>query len=852
MRSHLQLPLPLLLALRAHLGRHRTPSLITLFAIAASVTLATALEMSTTSVEAELAGTAENLAGAAEVEIVGGTLGVSDELVAVVAAVSGVRIVAPLVTATLRINPDDASSSSVHVLGVDIRNDAAVRSYSPYAVAGESLPLARGDDAMLVSAPLARRFNVRTGDTLSVRLGGRLHRVTIRGILPPRGVAAAYGGDIGVMDVSTLQASMGRKGWLDRIDVVLSPGSSNKEVIEAIRSEIGGRGTVRRSAEHNAWVENALLMLQIIVSALIAVASLVASLVSYGALSWFVDRLTPELALLHAAGLEPQRLRRLLYIDAGLLAALGTGVGMVSGRLLSESFLRGLSWLSTFIQGVELQHLQFRASTLATGAVVGAIVSVVGVLEPARRASHLSPLDTALGVENRTEGQSGGSRKRALACGLIAVASVAAALPTGPPLVRVAAILVAGLAALGIAVDMVLPFALRASGQVLELILPGIGRLIGAGLAARRGRTVLTVACVGAVTAGVTMSLTLTRSAAHTLDGWLENQFNGGVFVTTDHIFSTQPREVISPETVAIIRQAPKVKAVFEEVSEKIIYRGEEALLVAGSMSVLGEYGKLQVVSGNPRTVAAELTNGQVAISERFARHFGTQQGDFVTLSTPKGAHRFRVAGLIRDYAGPAGSLNMDIAVFDKLWPRQGSRDVVFWTVGDPSAVIPAIRNRLTEQHSLVFTYGDGLAHFVTDQIGRLRGILASVALMTALLGAVAISSLMLSSVTTQARDRALVLALGATRAQIRVIKLLEGLLLGLGGGAAGIALGVGASYPIITNVLPEALGWALSFSADPAEFVLLISCLAASSLLASVYPAWIAGDVSLRELSGE
>jgi len=802
--------------------------------------------------EAELAGTAENLAGAAEVEIVGGTLGVSDELLAVVAGVSGVHVAAPLVMATLYVKGDAKSSPRIHVLGVDARNDAAVRSYSGGTTAGGSLALARGDDGILVSAQLAREFNVRTGDNLSVRLGGRPEKLRIRGILPPRGIGEAYGGEIGVMEVSALQALLGRQGWLDRIDVVLSPGSSDTKVIEAIRSKLGDRGTVRHAAGRNAWMENALLMLRIVVSALIGIASLVASLVSYGALSWFVDRLTPELPLLSAAGLEPRRLRRLLYVDAGLLAGLGTGVGMVCGRLLSETFLTGLSWLSNFIQGVELQQLTFRASTLATGAIVGGSVSIAGILGPARRASQLLAPDIALGIDDWTGRRLERRRKRVLVGSLIAVASGAAALRTAPPIVRMAAILIAGLGGLGVGVDIVLPLVLRNSRRVLDLVLPGIGRLIGTELASRPSRAALTIACVGAVTAGVTLSLTLTRSAARTLDVWLENQFSGGVFVTTDHIFSTQPAEVILPETIAAIRQAPNVSAVFEEVSEKIIYRGEETLLVAGSMSVLSQYGKLQVVSGNSRAVAEALANGQVAISERFASHFGTRQGDLVTLSTPKGLRHFRVAGIIRDFAGPAGSLNIDIGVFEQLWPRQGSRDIVFWTRADPAVVIPEIRGRVGDQQSLLFSYGDSLAHFVTDQMWRLRGILASVALMTALLGAVAISSLMLSSVTIQARDRAVILATGATRAQVRVIKLLEGVLLGLGGGAAGIALGIGASYLIITNVLPEGIGWTLSISADPAELILLLFCVGASSLLASAYPAWIAADVSLQELSAE
>ena len=65
MREHPYLPLPLVLALRAHLGRQRALSLVTLLAIAASVTLATGLELGSRSVEAELDRTAQAVAGAA-------------------------------------------------------------------------------------------------------------------------------------------------------------------------------------------------------------------------------------------------------------------------------------------------------------------------------------------------------------------------------------------------------------------------------------------------------------------------------------------------------------------------------------------------------------------------------------------------------------------------------------------------------------------------------------------------------------------------------------------------------------------------------------------------------------------
>jgi len=352
MRLHPNLPLPLLVAVRTHLGRHRALSLITVFAIAASVTLATGLEMSSRSAAAELQRTSQELAGSSQIEVVGGTLGVSDDLLDIVAGVQGVAAAVPFVQATFRVNRTDAAGASIHVLGVDLLADPKIRTYSGEATVEDPLRLLAGTDAIVVSRVLADRLNLRTGDALAVRLGKTPFTLTIRGILLPKGLAEAYGGQIAVMDAYALQRMLGRKGWLDRIDVVVSEGSSVDAVMDAIRAQLGGRATSRRSAAHDTWIQSALTMIQIVVSALMVVAIIVASLVSYSALSLFVDRRLPELALLGVAGLEPRRVRRFLYLDAAMLAALGGGVGLLIGRLLSQAFLTGISWISGFPEGI--------------------------------------------------------------------------------------------------------------------------------------------------------------------------------------------------------------------------------------------------------------------------------------------------------------------------------------------------------------------------------------------------------------------------------------------------------------------------------------------------------------------
>ncbi|HME68798.1 MAG TPA: FtsX-like permease family protein, partial [Myxococcota bacterium] len=797
MRPHPKLPLPLLLAVRTHLGRHRALSLVTVCAIAASVTLATALEMSSRSAEGELQRTARELAGAAEIEVVGGTLGVSEDLLEIVVATPGVSIAVPFVQATFRVDRRDAAGASIHVLGVDLLADPSIRAYAGEATVEDPLRLIAGTDSVVVSRLLAERLNLRTGDALPVRSGKRPLTLTVRGVLSPKGLAEAYGGQIAVMDVYALQAILGRSGWLDRIDVVASKGASVDAVMGAMRAALGGRATVRRSAAHDTWIEGALTMIRVVVSALMLVAIVVASLVSYSALSLFVDRRLQELALLRAAGLEPRRVRRFLYLDAALLAVLGGGVGLLIGGLLSQGFLRGLSWISGFLQGIELQHLEFRASTVVTAAVVGGVVAFGGVLEPAWRATRSSPLDALLGGEDDEDRTSSRWRGLPLALSVIAALCLLTLFAHAPPLARVAAILAAGLIALGLFAHFVLPRLLQWLRSLIEIVFPGVGRLAGASLAARPTETALSFVCVGGVVAGVMISLTVAQSAAHTLDGWMESQFRGGVLVTAGALLSARPEEPISPETVRIIRETPGVRGVFDHVGEQVLYRDEEVLLAAGSMDVLARFGRLPVVGGEPRAVAEAVASGEIAISDQFARHFGVSTGESITLDTPKGARSFRVAGIIRDYAGPAGSLNIDIAVFDELWPRRGSRDLVLWTEGDPETVITQIRERAGGDQSLFFVYGDDLARFASRLLSRFQGILASISIMTALLGGIAVWNLMLSAVTARTRELASLLAMGATRRQVRALTLIDGLLLGVGGGVGGMLLGVCSAYPI-------------------------------------------------------
>jgi putative ABC transport system permease protein len=808
--------------------------------------------MSSRGVEAELVRTADELAGAAQIEVTGGSLGIPDTLLDEVAAVPGVSVAAPFVEAGFRILADPARDLPLYVIGVDLLADPSVRSYSlgqGEASIDDPMRLIAVPNSVLLSYTLAKRLGVVPGDSLAVRFGHKQFKLVVRGVLSPGGVADAFGGQIAVMDVYSLQSLLQRQGWLDRVDIVVKNGHSVADVMQSVREAVAGRATVRPSATRDLWVENVLATLRFIVAALVVVAVIAASLLAYGATSLFVDRRMQELALLRLAGMEGPRIRKLLYMDVILLAVAGCGIGFAFALPISQTFLDVLSGISGFLQNIQIQRLEVRPVAVLAGVGVGLLVALIGVVEPARRAILSPPLEVLIGARGGQTSRTKSTLVGAGSVGLTIVWITLSVVPVGlPPLPRVAALLIVGVLALTMAVWNPLPRLLHSLRPVFEHVLPGIGRLAGASLVARPAQTATTIACVAGVLAGVTISLSLVGSVTRTLDTWTASQFRGGIFVTAGTALTVRAEELISPETLATIRETPGVRAVYDQITATILYRGEEVLLSAGSMGVLANYGHLPLVSGDSSATAQALTRGEVVVSDGFRRRFGVDQGAVINLDTPRGERPFRVAGVIRDYAGPAGSLTMDIATFDKLWPRKGSRNAVLWTEGSSAQVVGEILHRVGDRQTLFLVYGNDLERFATRLLDRFARLLKLVALMTAALGGIAILNMLLGAVAARTREIAILRSAGATRSQVQALILIDGTLLSLFGGFGGILIGLACAYPIVSKIIPAAVGWSLTFSVRIAEIGAIVTGLPIVSLLASYYPAALAARTPIRE----
>ena len=162
------------------------------------------------------------------------------------------------------------------------------------------------------------------------------------------------------------------------------------------------------------------------------------------------------------------------------------------------------------------------------------------------------------------------------------------------------------------------------------------------------------------------------------------------------------------------------------------------------------------------------------------------------------------------------------------------------------------------------FADGEKTSSFVFDQAGSLpprartmvRVFLAALMTVVLLVLAIAganVANLLFAQAVARQREMAVRLSLGATRASLRRLVLLESLLLSLAGGVLGMLLALAATRGLASFHFPAPVPLELSLTLD--SRVLLFSFLASvvCGMLLGMGPAWAASHPRLaRALKGE
>ena len=151
------------------------------------------------------------------------------------------------------------------------------------------------------------------------------------------------------------------------------------------------------------------------------------------------------------------------------------------------------------------------------------------------------------------------------------------------------------------------------------------------------------------------------------------------------------------------------------------------------------------------------------------------------------------------------------------------------------AATVLRLRHEITDADDFTINTQQSVIDALSEATGTLTLFLGSVAGISLLVGGIGIMNIMLVSVTERTREIGIRKALGAKRRDILAQFIVEAVLLSLGGGLLGVA--VGSVVSRLVNEL-ELIGQELNtvFSGDIAALALAVS--AAIGLFFGIYPA--------------
>lgn len=784
--------------------------------------------------------------------------GLSPATVAVVKAVPGVALAAPALEQKTYLavgqnqTPNGPLPPPVTVLGVDPVLEPQVHD-RPLS-GGRPL---RADDVQsaVVTQTLATAERVGVGDTLAVNgaASSGPQIFTIVGIMSGDGSLPDAAGRLIIVPLAAAQSLFDLPG-ITRIDVTIDRGYTADQVTQqleiAIKTEPYLLARTSDTADSLRAETGDFRGTLLLVAAVVLFAG---AFLIFNTLAMTVTERAREVGLLRAAGTTRSQVMSFVLLQALVLGAIGSVLGVVAGVGLAALTL---SWVSA-TGPITLSAPDLSPGSVLLGLLIGIAVTLAASLEPAWRAGRIPPVE-ALRRSPRGGG-AGEARLRWLV--LVFVVLAFAALIAWPKSAESSSTQASGgvgFAGLGgpLLVYGLLLFAVLLMPRVLSPLLRVAGipfrifrneeRLARSSLSRDASRTALTA---GALVIGLAMVVGLGAAAVNVRQigaHWLAETLPGSELLTS--IRPMSPTDPIADEIAA----TPGVKSVSPvglfavglDLGSGTV-RQDAAAIVGSDFQT---DGRLVFVAGGGDRVtafAALDAGGAVIVPASLASSSNIHLGDTLAFVTGETTTRLGVVGIVAhsipgdteeailvgwsDALGPFGASGADFFAVRYADGQESTARAVVDAAALQYALQPSDLDRVRG------TVGDAL-----DRVFRLLDGLALVAVLVAGLGMVNTLSM---SVLERVREIGVLRATGMSSRQVWAMVVMEAGILGIAGALIGALVGllVGALLVALSSG-----GFNLAFDPPWGSILLAVVFGILISVAAALYPAGVASRQSI------
>jgi putative ABC transport system permease protein len=706
---------------------------------------------------------------------------------------------------------------------------------------------AAGPDQVVIDQATARKKHLGVGDQIGVQVYGPVRPFRIAGIAKYSGNVSLGGVTFAIFDQPTAQTLFRKVGQLDAIQVQSKVGVSSARLASEIKPLLPSTATVRDAAAQVKEEKKDLGFITVIKYALLAFAGIavfVGAFVIANTLGITIAQRMREFATLRTIGASRRQVLWSVLLEALIIGAIGSVVGLFLGLLLAK----GLNRLFVAI-GINLPQgtTIFATRTVVVSLLVGTLITVLASLRPARRATRVPPIaavrEGSVLPPSRFERYGPVTSLVVLlaAIALVSLGSLASGLATGPRL-------------LAIGLGVLLLFfgvSLNASRVVRPLanVLGWPAREIGGapGILARDNASrnpARTASTASALMIGLAL-VTFVALFAQGLRAPFEDAVNK-LFVADYAITSSSSFAPISASAGASLAGKPGVT-----VSSPIR---------AGSARFLGSVHDISAVDRNaPKVIHLDWKLGDNSVPGRlgatgfftdsdYAKSHHLRAGSPVVVEFPSGQKTtVRLLGTYEKPKGgsPFGDLILSTKLFDSHYPRPQDQMVLINTRGGVSdASTQTLKNDVHGFADAKVQTRDQFKKNFEKPINQLLNLLYVLLALSVVVSLLGIVNTLVLSVYERTREIGMLRAVGMTRTQVRMMIRYESIVTALMGAALGMGVGIFLAL-LITHALSSQ---GIVFAVPYLQLVYFVAAAIVVGVLAAIFPARRAARLNVLE----
>jgi putative ABC transport system permease protein len=812
-----------------HLIRHGWQSGLSVLGIMLGVAVVTAVDLANDSARRAFELSMDQVTGGATHQIVGGPTGIPDHLHTSLRVRQGLRPSAPVVEGLVRLRGETFT-----LLGLDPFSEKGFRPVLEADGGGGIGTLLTRGDALAMPAVSARRLGLKQGDRIQIEVAGRASEVEVAMLIGGRDESALDG--LLFSDISTAQELLDRVGRLDRIDLILDPAAAahwSERLPEGVRLVSSGDRTAAMARMSEAF--------QINLGAMSLLALLVGAFLIYNAMTFSVLQRRGLLGMLRVMGVTRRELFGLVLLEAVVVGALGTLLGLALGILLAQGLVTLVArTINDLYFTLTVSQLSITGSGLLKATLLGMAATLAATLAPAIEAARSSPL--AVTRRSHIELHAHRTLPWLTSAGLVSMilGLLVVRLPgenlglgfSGLFLIILGYALVVPLVVVLLS-RLLLPLLKRLSGSV--------GRLAGRGIDASLSRTGLAVAALTlAVAATVGMGIMVSSFRA-TVEDWLAQTLRGDIYVSI-------PQRVSSRASTPLPEGLPQRLLQLPGIRELSLGRGVQVDTGGGPVDLLSiemasaSYEGFRFKGPTLPEVWQRFDAGEVIIaSEPFAYHRSLETGDRVSLLTARGVRQFTVGGIFFDYGSDRGMLVVTSRVYQALWEDDAVSTIGIYLEEDAGidAVMTRVRQSVGSLDDRIRVTANreifARSMEVFDRTFTITNVLRLLVIGVAFVG---ILSALMALMLEWRREHAILRATGLLPGQLLGLVLLQTGVMGLMAGLLSLPLGWFMAEVLIDVINKRAFGWSIQQFLPTVVLAEALLFSLAAALLAGLYPA--------------